>query len=551
MIKKKFSLFVLAALLVVLSFANGGTLAYAASNQATLIVVGDSQKQVILCPKVVNLDANETAYDMLKKELGDKVTSSSFYGKPYVTGIDGLKELDDGPKSGWLYEINGKSADVGASDYIVKNNDVIAFRYSLDWGEDLLKQTVTDSIKGYGACTPVPPSTPSSTPAPGQSPQSPSQSAISTVDDALKKAISFTVSNGIQSDWQAIALTRATDSVGNDVKSSYLQQLVDRVQTSGRLQGTLLARTILAVNAVGGDATNIAGQNLITKLSNDPSVNNIYAYTYALLALDSKDYSIPSDSTWNREKLVAAILKEQTSPGKWAEDPDPDTNAMVLMALAAHQDNPDVVTATKQTVAYLKGIQLLNGGFESYGTANSNSVAVVVTALSMMGIDPTGKDFTKNSSTVPNLLSFQLDNGGFKWIAGDDFNNSMAFDQAFYALVQYKYFVDGKGSIFHWTNTQTTDSKQDNPVTAPVSEQPKTDLQVQQEQKQEQKQEQVQQQDQVSNASTEQQTNPSQTKEQKKQLPDTGLIGTDFWTSIAAGLLFIGAAMIALRNKVM
>ncbi len=541
----------MAVLLVVLSFANGGTLAYAAGNQATLIVVGDSQKKVILCPKVVNLDANETAYDMLKKELGDKVASSSFAGKPYVTGIDGLKEYDDGPQSGWMYEINGKSADVGASDYIVKNNDVIAYRYTLNWGTDLLAQTVNDSIKGYGACTtsPTSPTSPTSTQTPVQATQSPTQTSTVAVDAALKKAIDFTLTNGIQSDWQAIALTRATDTVSSDVKNNYLQKLADRVQNSGRLQGTYLASTILAVNAVGGDATNIAGQNLISKLYNDSKVNDIYAYTYALLALDSKDYSIPSDATWNREKLIAAILKTQTSPGKWTEDQDPDTNAMVLMALAVHQDNSDVAAAVKHTVDYLKGIQLPDGGFVSYGNENSNSAAVVVTALSMMGIDPTGKDFTKNSSAVQNLLSFQLDNGGFKWIAGDDFNNGMAFDQAFYALVQYKYFVDGKGSIFHWTNTQTTDSKQDNPsvTPVPVSEQPKTDLQV----KQEQKQEQVQQQDQVNNTSTEQQTNPSQAKEQKKQLPDTGLIGTDFWTSIAAGLLFIGVAMIALRNKVM
>ncbi len=544
--------------MVLLSFTNGGTLAFAEGNQATLIVVGDSQKKVILCPTVVNIDPNENAYDMLKKALGDKVTAtaSSFDGKPYVTGIDGLKEFDDGQQSGWLYEINGKSAQVGASDYLVKNNDVIAYRYTLDWGNDLQKQSVNDSIKAFGGCTNQSSSgsSDSSTQAPTKDP---GQSVVpSSFDEALNKAITFTLNNGIQSDWQAIALTRAKNDVSSEMKNSYLQQLTDRVQTSGRLKGTYLASTILAINAVGGDATNIAGQNLVSKLYNDASIGDIYSYAYALLALDSNDYTIPNDALWNQDKLISAILKAQVTPGKWADDPD--TNAMVLMALASHKDNPDVANAIKPAVDLLKGMQLPDGGFQSFNNENSNSAAVVVTALSMLGIDPNGSDFTKTNSALQNLITFQLSDGGFKWVSSDTANNSMSFDQAFYALVQYKYFLDGKGSIFHWTTAPTTPS---NPGNNPSSstDQPKSSdgQQIEQKQGQQEVQQVQQQQGQQADSKGNNESVQSQqgqtpvNNQPNKKLPDTGLIGNDFWGSIIVGLIFISGAMLALRNKVM
>lgn len=74
----------------------------------------------------------------------------------------------------------------------------------------------------------------------------------------------------------------------------------------------------------------------------------------------------------------------------------------------------------------------------------------VVMGLCACGIDPTGDKFTKNShNIIDGILNFEVpDHGGFGHANNE--LNGMANEQALYALDQYIYFVDGKGSIYHW-----------------------------------------------------------------------------------------------------
>ena len=55
----------------------------------------------------------------------------------YVSGIHYLYEFDFGDLSGWIYQINGQTAGVGADQYILQDGDHIAWRYSCDMGNDL------------------------------------------------------------------------------------------------------------------------------------------------------------------------------------------------------------------------------------------------------------------------------------------------------------------------------------------------------------------------------------------------------------------------------
>lgn len=55
----------------------------------------------------------------------------------YVSGIQYLYEFDFGDLSGWIYQINGQTASVGADQYILQDGDHIAWRYSCDMGNDL------------------------------------------------------------------------------------------------------------------------------------------------------------------------------------------------------------------------------------------------------------------------------------------------------------------------------------------------------------------------------------------------------------------------------
>lgn len=55
----------------------------------------------------------------------------------YVSGIQYLYEFDFGDLSGWIYQVNGQTAGVGADQYIPRDGDHITWHYSLDMGNDL------------------------------------------------------------------------------------------------------------------------------------------------------------------------------------------------------------------------------------------------------------------------------------------------------------------------------------------------------------------------------------------------------------------------------
>ena len=54
----------------------------------------------------------------------------------YISGINYLYELDYGDLSGWVYLVNGERVSVGASEYKLKDGDVIEWHYSTNLGED-------------------------------------------------------------------------------------------------------------------------------------------------------------------------------------------------------------------------------------------------------------------------------------------------------------------------------------------------------------------------------------------------------------------------------
>jgi prenyltransferase beta subunit len=103
-----------------------------------LSVTGDSSKGVILSGASIPLQSGDTPYSILIRALGaSRVQSSGSGATAYVQGIDGLKEFDRGPLSGWMYAVNGSYLNVGADAVILKPGDVVSWRYTLNGGQDL------------------------------------------------------------------------------------------------------------------------------------------------------------------------------------------------------------------------------------------------------------------------------------------------------------------------------------------------------------------------------------------------------------------------------
>lgn len=269
-------------------------------------------------------------------------------------------------------------------------------------------------------------------------------------------------------EWVVIGLSRS-GKLTDDAAKGYLENAEAYVKDIGserlhRVKSTDNSRMILGITAAGGDPTNIGGYDLTAGLSDMEYIkgqgNN--GPIWALIALDSKQYEIPKaknpKNQTTREKLVAYILSAQNSDGGWGltdDRSDIDMTAMALQSLSPYQGQKDVNTAIQKSLDYLSERQLESGGFESYGSTNSESCAQVIVALTALQIDPLADSrFIKNGKSVLDALCAFSVEGGFSHLLQMPKADPMATEQAYYALTAYFRFNDGETALYDMVNTR-------------------------------------------------------------------------------------------------
>ena len=222
------------------------------------------------------------------------------------------------------------------------------------------------------------------------------------------------------------------------------------------------SRMILALTAIGKDASNIDGYNLVAGLSDLDYVtyqgNN--GPIWALIALDSGNY--PASGTATRQALVEELLRVQTSDGGWTvtgSKADTDMTGMALQALAPYYEtNEQVRAAVDKAIDKLSQMQQADGSFcADYGDGNpvatSESIAQVITGLTALGIDPaTDPRFVKSGgSALDALLRYYVDGGGFRHLLEGE-RDGMATEQGYYALTAYFRFRNGQTALYDMTD---------------------------------------------------------------------------------------------------
>ncbi|MCL2564380.1 MAG: S-layer homology domain-containing protein [Defluviitaleaceae bacterium] len=331
-------------------------------------------------------------------------------------------------------------------------------------------------------------------------------------EDVMGDALAYIVSavpnpdfGTVGGEWAVLALARA----GHNVPLGYFEGYIQRVgvmlsglaghtspnhTTAGwvlnpaterrevRLndaQSTENARLIVALTALGIDASNFvhngAAYDLVARLGNRHDAASNYMWgerqgvnglIWNLIALNSPDWSSPyeiSDRAWvggttasrpiTLDERIEWILNARNLSGGWAligNNADADITAMAIQALAPYYGlRNDVTAAVDGALAELRRIQLPNGGWASWGVENVQGSAQVIVALTSLGIDPTGSEWTTaaDSNPLTALLSFYDEQtGGFIHGGGVDL---MATEQAAYALVSYWRFVEDKAPLYN------------------------------------------------------------------------------------------------------
>lgn len=273
----------------------------------------------------------------------------------------------------------------------------------------------------------------------------------------------------IGGEWAVIGLSRAR-LLSDETAQSYEQTVEDYVKQAGSVRlhhakSTENSRTILGLTAAGYNAANVAGVDLTAGLTDMAYLRaqGTNGPIWALIALDCHGYDIPQcadgEEQTTREGLVAEILSYQCSDGGWAlmgDESDVDMTAMALTALAPYQEETDVKAAVEQALTWLSNAQQDDGGFMSWGTANSESCAQVIVALTALGIDPTvDSRFVKNgTSPLDGLCAFACEGGGFRHSDEQMESDGMATEQGFYALAAYDRFRQGQTRLFDMTDIE-------------------------------------------------------------------------------------------------
>lgn len=300
------------------------------------------------------------------------------------------------------------------------------------------------------------------------------------IDTVLSKVRSYILSKDTKPDyssiWNVIGLKRSGLYVPESYINLFYSNVIAYCESKDwqitRAKYSDYSKLILALTAIGVDARDVMGHNLLAYLSDYENVsrqgNN--GTIWALIALKSNPaYEIPEDPSavqQNSEKLmVQKIVEMQCADGGWTlmgTTGDSDMTGMAMQALASYYNKDgyeDVTAAIDKGLAWIEKNQLSSGGFGTMNTETSESVAQIITALCGVGID-CGEDarFIKNGKwPMTGLFQYYMPEGGFMHVAADAGNNGggaggiidgMATEQGLYATVAYRRFLDGETFLY-------------------------------------------------------------------------------------------------------
>ncbi|MDO4556951.1 MAG: Ig-like domain-containing protein, partial [Lachnospiraceae bacterium] len=241
------------------------------------------------------------------------------------------------------------------------------------------------------------------------------------IDTVLSSVKAYMLKNDTNPDyssiWNVIGMERSGLGVPDTYKDTFYSNVIAYLEENNweitKTKYSDYSKLIIGLTAIGIDAQNVCGHNLLSYLSDFTNVKRqgYNGPVWALIALHSHpSYLIPEnkDATeqTTEEGLIEYILNRETTQGGWTLSgsvPDADMTGMTIQALAPYYNvRTDVTAALDRALTWLSSAQFTSTG--GYGTLNSGvtvetseSASQVITALSALGIDcATDSRFIKN-----------------------------------------------------------------------------------------------------------------------------------------------------------
>ncbi len=443
---KKTTSLLLALALVISSLAYGNPAATKASEAAQLITVylaaqgkNASGAAVQIAKTPMQIEEGTTADVLVKNVLdssdykGNYEIIESSYGA-YLESINGMGTESAGTDwYYWSFYVNGSYSDVGMGSYVLQDNDKISLIYNYEDSSTQAKDFVDDTTLN---------------------PDKEQADALIAAAKEQKKVLAEAIyqlqfgkdnvipglenADGLYTVFSLIQAGYENPEFYQAVYAKLVQQCYELKEygktkneitgeniTESTIYGTrtsavYYAKVVLAVSAMGMDATDVGGFNLIEKMTSiltyKASANSDTRAAMVLLALDSGNYSLPEGEAYlTRTKLVSDLVKEIDNKIGTSISWGVDMAAMMIQPLAPYTeegnlaegeafDRDSVKKACDKVLRFLESMQNAEGLYgDSFSSNNAWSLSQVMTVMGQFGIHPTQEndtDFIKNGKTV-------------------------------------------------------------------------------------------------------------------------------------------------------
>lgn len=135
------------------------------------------------------------------------------------------------------------------------------------------------------------------------------------VEMAIDNAANWLIKNDEINEWSIMDLGRGNKEIPEVDLNQFRKEMQEN---KGEFKSVNdYGKYSITASALGLDATNLFGYNLIEKIYN--SEDNIVQYTntgaFALIALDSKNYDVPNDAKWTRDNIIKGLISIQNEDG--------------------------------------------------------------------------------------------------------------------------------------------------------------------------------------------------------------------------------------------
>ena len=242
----------------------------------------------------------------------------------------------------------------------------------------------------------------------------------SIVTESIFKTADYYAKQEGLGEWQIPAMVR-TGKITEAQKEKALEKVKENIQ-NGYEYSTQMAKDILVLSALGENPQEFCNYDLVNEmLEKGDYIGSCNYEVWILSAATKGNYTIDEGNKEILNRIYEDILACQNENGGFAYYPggdwiDVDMTGMALYALSSYNNDEKTLEVINKAKDYINSSKDAEGKF-----SNSNTTAMAILGLSSIGEDV--------SSLVEDILTYQMEDGQFKWMHEEAEGNSLATEQ--------------------------------------------------------------------------------------------------------------------------